>query len=93
MTYGNRPHRTEISQLQAPAKSNYERIRNLQKFTIHNVTLFNIWDAISFIYTMCVQDVKTPVEAQLHLVQFRLIIKSLSAEPKLFSRLLHTPAP
>jgi hypothetical protein len=61
-----------IAQLDKPASAS--TVRNL---IVHGIPLFNIWDCISFIYTVCAEDVKTPLETQLHLVQFRVIIKSL----------------
>lgn len=67
----------KISQLSSPAKTDFERIANLRELIIHGVPLFNIWDCISFLYTVCAEEIKTSVNAQLHLVQFRIIIKAL----------------
>jgi len=41
------------------------------------IPLFNLWDALSYIYTMCVEEIKSQRMAELHLFQFRMIIKIL----------------
>jgi len=41
------------------------------------VPLFNLWDALSYIYTMCVEEIKSQLMAELHLFQFRMIIEIL----------------
>lgn len=69
--------KAKIVQLTVPVKTDYERVRNLRELVIHGVPLFNIWDSISFLYTVCAEDIKTALEAQLHLLQFRIIILSL----------------
>ena len=39
--------------------------------------IFNIWNSIALLYTLCVEDIRTDVAAELHLFQFRMIIKWL----------------
>ena len=47
--------------------------------------MFNIWDAISYLYTICADDINISLEAQHYLVQFRIIILSLRAANEYFS--------
>ena len=77
--------KAKIAQLTTPAKTNYERITNLRKLVIHGLPLLNIWDAISFLYTVCAENINTPSEAQHHHLQFRIIILSLRAAHEYFS--------
>jgi hypothetical protein len=46
--------------------------------------LFNIWDSLSFIYTVCAENIHTQVGAELRLVQFRVIIQALRQCEKVF---------
>jgi hypothetical protein len=46
-----------------------------------NVPLFNIWDSISLLYTLCVEPVSDALRAELHLYQFRTIIRALAQHP------------
>lgn len=48
----------------------------LKTFVLNNVPLFNIFDAMAFIYTLCVEDLFAVTDCQLHLYQFRLIIRA-----------------
>jgi hypothetical protein len=41
------------------------------------IPLFNLWDALSYIYTMCVEEIKSQLMAELHLFQFGMIIEIL----------------
>lgn len=43
-----------------------------------SVPIFNIWDSISLIYTLCVERILNDLMAELHLFQFRTIIQILS---------------
>jgi hypothetical protein len=71
--------RERISQLSVPTKTTQKLIENLGKLCIHGAPLFNIWDSMAFLYTLCVEDVKTQLGAELHLYQFRLIIAAFRA--------------
>ena len=42
------------------------------------VPIFNIWDSISLIYTLCVEPVESSLQAELHSYQFRSMVKILS---------------
>lgn len=42
------------------------------------VPIFNIWDSISLIYTLCAEPVTDNLHAELHLFQFRTIVQILS---------------
>jgi hypothetical protein len=46
---------------------------------VYEVPIFNIWDSLSLIYTLCVEEIQTDRGAQLHLLQFRTIIRILSS--------------
>src|SRR5208282_247787 len=41
------------------------------------IPLFNIWDSISYIYTMCVEEIKNQLKAELHLFQLCTIVQAL----------------
>jgi hypothetical protein len=69
--------RERLSQLSLPSKAQYQRLSHLRDLCVHCFPLYNIWDSISFIYTVCVEDVTTQLGAELHLYQFRMIIKAL----------------
>ena len=60
------------TQLQNATKTDY--ISTVRNLSIHGIPLFNIWDCIAFIYTVCVEDICTSIQAQLYLYQFRLIV-------------------
>jgi hypothetical protein len=74
-----------ISQLARPAKTDFERISNFSNLVVHGIPLFNIWDCISVIYTICVEDIKTQLDAELHLTQFRVIVQALRSAKKYFA--------
>ena len=65
-----------ITQL-AGARTNHDLISGMRNLCIHGFPVFNIWDSMSFIYTICADDVKTDLGAELHLYQFRMIIAAL----------------
>ena len=67
--------RERIAQASAP-KTNHDPISTLRNLCLHGFSIFNIWDSISFIYTLCVEDIKSQLAAELHLYQFRLILKA-----------------
>ena len=71
------PWHVRISQLSVPRKTDYERLLSLKNLCLHGIPLFNIWDSMSFIYTVCVQDIKTQLGAELYLYQFRMIVQAL----------------
>ena len=68
--------RKRIAQASAP-KTNHDPVSTLRNLCLHGFPIFNIWDSISFIYTLCVEDIKGQLGAELHLYQFRLILKAL----------------
>lgn len=41
------------------------------------VPIFNVWDSMSFIYTLCVESISSDLMAELHLFQFRTIVQIL----------------
>jgi hypothetical protein len=51
----------------------------LARKAVYEVPIFNIWDSISLIYTLCVEEIQTDSRAELHLLQFRTIIRILSS--------------
>jgi len=55
-----------------------EACQHLVQVTKINVPIFNIWDSISVIYTLCAESVTTSLQAELHLFQFRCIVEILS---------------
>ena len=77
--------RERIAQL-AAAKTNHDPLLSLRNLAIDGFPIFNIWDSMSFIYTVCATDVKTQLGAELHLYQFRMIITALRACQEWFSR-------
>ena len=68
--------RERITQLSSAAP-NYNSISNLRNLCLQGFPVFNIWDSISFIYMICADDVKTNLGAELHLYQFRIIIRAI----------------
>jgi len=77
--------RERIAQL-AAAKTNHDPLLSLRNLAIDGFPIFNIWDSMSFIYTVCATDVKTQLGAELHLYQFRMIIEVLRGCEEWFSR-------
>ena len=65
-----------IAQLSGP-KTNDDPISSLRNLCLQGFPVFNIWDSMSFIYTICADDVKTHLGAELHLYQFRMIVAAL----------------
>ena len=57
-------------------------VRNACFLLLHEaqfeVPIFNIWDSISLIYTLCVEPIFNDLVAELHLFQFRTIVQSLT---------------
>jgi hypothetical protein len=45
----------------------------LSRTAIYEVPIFNIWDSISSIYTLCVEQIPTDLRAELRLFQFRTL--------------------
>ena len=50
---------------------------NLRSYIIH-IPLFNIWDDLSYLYTLCCEDIFTDRECELHIYQLRLAILALN---------------
>lgn len=48
---------------------------------IERIPLFNMWDALSFVYSFCVEAIETQLKAELHLFQFRTILSVLRRGP------------
>lgn len=46
----------------------------LAQYAQYNFPIFNIWDGISMIYTLCVEPIESDLQAELHLYQFRAIM-------------------
>ena len=65
-----------ITQLSG-ARTIHDPISSLRNLCLQGFPVFNIWDSMSFIYTICADDVKTDLGAELHLYQFRMIIAAL----------------
>ena len=68
--------RERIVQLSA-AKTNHDPVSTIRNLCLQGFPIFNIWDSIFFIYTLCVEDIKTQLGAELHLYQFQMILKAL----------------
>ena len=68
--------RERITQLSG-AVTNHDPISSLRNLCLQGFPIFNIWDSMSFIYTICADDIKTDLGAELHLYQFRMILKAL----------------
>ena len=68
--------RERIAQASAP-KTDHDPLSTLRNLCLHGFPIFNIWDSISFIYTVCVEDITSQLGAELHLYPFRLILKAL----------------
>ena len=73
------------------SKVQYEHAAELRNLCIHGFPLFNIWDNISFIYTICAEDVTTQLGTELHLYQFRIVIKALNDYKAYFIELIQWP--
>ena len=56
-------------------------LQQLVQHAVFQVPIFNLWDSISMIYTLCVEPINTNLRAELHLYQFRTIILFLSQHP------------
>jgi len=82
--------RERLSQLSAPSKVQADRLVQLRNLCTQGFPIFNIWDSISFIYTVCAEDVKTQLGAELHLYQFRMIIKALVDCQRYFTNFART---
>jgi hypothetical protein len=76
--------RARISQLASPERMNYKSSSSMRDLCVHGIPLFNIWDSMSFIYTVCAEDIKTQLGAELHLIQFRIIIRALRVCKRVF---------
>ena len=50
----------------------------LRSYIIHGIPLFNIWDDLSYLYTLCCEDIFTDRECELHIYQLRLAILALN---------------
>lgn len=50
----------------------------LKEYVLNGVPLFNIFDAISILYTACLEDLFTVRECELHLYQFRLMLTAFN---------------
>lgn len=59
---------------------------------LNEVPILNIWDSISLIYTLCVEHVEHGRLAELHLFQFRTIVRILSSHRYFSSRAPTTAA-
>ena len=59
------------------AKIDHDSLSSLRNLCLHGFPVFNIWDSISFIYIVYVDDVKTQLGAELHLYQFCMIVRAL----------------
>ena len=75
--------RARISQLSA-AKTNHDPVSTLRNLCLQGFPIFNIWDSMSFIYTLCVEDIQTQLGVELHLYQFRMILTVLRNCDKYF---------
>lgn len=59
------------------ASAKVVKFEEILKYTVEQVPLFNVWDCISFVYTLCVEPIGNPLLVELHLYQFRIIVKAL----------------
>lgn len=59
----------------------------------NSIPLHNVWDAISFVYTVSVEKIRTRRQAEAHTYQFRTIIKTLRAGEKKIQHVSHTFSP
>lgn len=66
------------------------RSKNL---VFNSIPLHNMWDAISFVYTVCVEKVSTRCQAEAHIFQFRTIIQALRAGGQKNEHILHKFGP
>ena len=74
--------RERIAPLSA-AKTNYDPVSTIRNLGLQGFPFFNIRDSISFIYRLCIGDIKTRLGVERHLSQFRsrqrqLLIPELS---------------
>jgi hypothetical protein len=56
-------------------------LTKLFQLATYNIPLFNIWDSISLIYTLCVEQTASTIATQLHVYQFRTIVRALANHP------------
>jgi hypothetical protein len=56
--------KTRIAQLARPAKAEYANASDSRNLCIHGMPLFNIWDSLSFIYTVCTENIHMQVRAE-----------------------------
>jgi hypothetical protein len=76
----------QIGSLDPPPKGSEVTLREglednqkkLVSATIMSVPIFNVWDSISLIYTLCVEDIMDDLRAELHLFQFRMMVQIMS---------------
>ena len=80
----NKNWRERIAQLSSP-QTNHDPVSTIRNLCLHGFPIFNIWDSMSFIYTVCVEDIKTQLGAELHLYQFRMILSALRSCKTYFS--------
>jgi len=52
-----------------------QAITQLVYNALREVPVFNVWDSMGLIYTLCIEMITTEITAELHLYQFRMIIK------------------
>jgi hypothetical protein len=64
----------------------------LKEFILNGFPLFNIFDAMSLIYTLCIEDLFAARECELHLYQFRFIILAFHKNLWMNSTFLPTTA-
>lgn len=67
--------RDRIAQLRE-AKTDHDPISSFRNLCLQGFPIFNIWDSMSFIYTLCAEDIKTQIGAEMHLYQFRIILQA-----------------
>lgn len=77
--------RERITQLSG-ARTNHDPISSSRNLCLQSFPVFNIWDSMSFIYTICADDVKTDLGAELHLYQFLMIVGALRDCNKYFAK-------
>ena len=59
------------------AYQNMSFLERSKHLVIQDIPLFNIWDCVSFIYTLCVEPITSTMQAECHLYQFCTIILAL----------------
>jgi len=58
-------------------------LEETRRLVLNSVPLFNLWDFVSFLYTLCVEDIADHWHAELHLLQFRTILQAMRSVPYL----------